>query len=283
MANINLMDRIPDTGLTLLSVVLSRFEDPVGLERPLWHDLSSHQGWPVRPEVLVANGALGLTYRGGISWGYTDRYFQLNWDAAGGLEGVYRNPYFVPYPDQPVLRQVDSWFRILPEIDVIPRMIDLEVSRSQPASKIADVTWEMSELIKSRDGFRPWIYSRKDLIDSWLASWSTEMLNDHFWELAQYLWDRLREHPGPPTLPARVRKDRVLFHQTADKKPAPAGAIQSKSIDWGRFEKGSAADLHQLFRDEYDAPGPVPSTWAGEITDWARTVDPPYTGPDPYD
>lgn len=283
MANKSLLDYVPGAGLTVLDVMLRNFEDPTGLARPLWHDISSHQGWPVHPEVLVANGALGITIRGGISWGYVDRYFELNWDAVGALDGVYRNPYFVIYPDQPVLRQVDHWFKILPEIDVLPRVIDLELHRNQSAAKIADSTWEASELIKARDGFRPWIYTRYPLVNSWLASWSTEMLNDHYWFLAQYLWDQMREHPGPATLPDRVRRKRVILHQSSGKKLAPAGSVQSKSIDWGRWENGTAADLHIFMREQYGGPGPEPTTWAGEITEWARTVDPPYTGPEPYD
>jgi hypothetical protein len=81
------------------------------------------------------------------------------------------------------------------------------------------------------------------------------MLNDHYYHLAQYLYDRVREHPGPPDLPTRVNKDRVLLHQTADKKAGYKGGVQSYSVDHNRWLPGGVVSLHDFIK----------SVWGGEV------------------
>ena len=256
----------------MLHKLVSVFEDPVGLDRPLWRDYSRYQG-VVNFDVAKLNGVLGMAARAGICYGYTDPFFQLNWDEAGRV-GMYRTSYLVPYPDQPVVKQVDNWYRIHPLIDIIPRVVDLELKREQPWSKIADVSWEISELVFSRDGIRPIFYSRYGLINTWLSSWTEEMLNDHFWWLAQYRWVRSLEHAGPPTLPNGVRRDRVLLHQTADKKPGFTDEVDSKSVDWDRWEIGNEAEMHQFIAAAFggDEPEPEPEVEKVRITADALNV-----------
>ena len=94
------------------------------------------------------------------------------------------------------------------------------------------------------------------LVNAWLQSWSNVMLNSHYWWLAQYLWSG-KEHPGPPTLPYRVEKGRVLLHQTSDKKKPFRGEVESKSVDWDRW---LIPDMHQWIVDKWgtgDPPGPT--------------------------
>jgi hypothetical protein len=238
--------------------------DPTGTDRPLWRDYSRYQVM-VNFDIAKANGVLGMAARAGISYGYIDPFFATNYKGAGNVE-MYRTSYHVLYPDQPVVKQADeSWYKAHPAIDIIPRVIDLELDRSQPWTKIADQTWAMSELVLSRDGVRPIIYSRYLLINQWLQSWTSEMLNDHYWWLAQYSWFGYREHAGPPTLPKLVRRDRVILHQTSDHKLAPPGEVQSRAVDWDRWEIGNEQEMH---------------TWISE--NWGGASPPPPPPPAPY-
>ncbi|MCK4820970.1 hypothetical protein KA005_34715, partial [bacterium] len=174
-----------------------------------------------------------------------DPWFHTNYAGAKDV-GMYRSSYHVLYPSEPVQRQADNWFRIHPEIDVMPRVIDLELGQNQLWTTIAKKTKEMSNIVLARDGIRPIIYSRYRLIDQWLSSWSKEELNDHWYWLAQYSWLGYKEHAGPPMLPKRVDRGRVLMQQTSDHKLAPAGEVASKAVDWNRFEIGNEAQMHQF-------------------------------------
>jgi hypothetical protein len=109
----------------------------------------------------------------------------------------------------------------------------------------------MSNTVFQRDGVRPIIYSRHLLINDWLSSWSDAELNIHYYWLAQYLFNRSLEHPGPPTLPYRVSRDRVILHQTADKKPPFGGEVESKSVDWDRWLIGGVVDMHDWIEDAW--------------------------------
>lgn len=207
-------------------------------------------------DVAKANGVLLIAIRAAIGWSYQDKWFPGNWDAA---KGIYRTSYHVIHPDLDVVKQVDNWYRVNPLIDIIPRTSDVEVNKiNLPPNQIADAVWKMSEIVKARDGVRPLIYSRYLLVNSWLASWTTEMLNDHYWWLAQYRWARHIEHAGPPTLPDRVRKDRVILHQTADKKPGFFGEAESAAVDYDRWELGSAVDMVAFIEEVWGGHAPPP-------------------------
>lgn len=239
-----------------LSAIAGVFEDPVGLERPLWRDYSRYQV-EVDFNVAINVGVKGMVARAGISYGYTDPWFQTNWDGAGRV-GMYRSGYHVLYPSMNVKEQAENWFRIMPEIDVIPRVIDLELGQNQLWSTIGNKTKEMSNRVLEHDGIRPIIYSRYRLIDQWLSGWDVDFLNDHWYWLAQYSWQGYREHAGPPTLPKRVDRGRVLMHQTSDHKLAPAGEVGSRAVDWNRFEIGNEAQMHQFISAAFGGTTPPP-------------------------
>jgi hypothetical protein len=230
-------------------------EDPTGLQRPLWRDISMFQR-NVNFDIMAANGVYACFARAGISWGYKDPMFHTYY---AGLQkaGIFRASYHVLYPDQPVRNQVDNWYEVHPETEIVPRAIDLELGRGVAPSQIADATWEMSEFVKSRDGVRPIIYSRAQLIDLWLADWEDWMLNDHWFWLAQYLFIP-NEHSGPPTLPARVREDRVILHQTSGKKPGFPGEVQSAAVDWDRWELGDYQAMVKFVHDNWGGEEPPP-------------------------
>jgi len=242
---------------------LPLYEDPTGTARPLWRDLSKHNGYSDLA-ISRANGVAGIAARSGISWGYADPLFSHNWIGAG-LNGLYRTSYHVLYAGQPVIPQADNWYTIHPWIETIPRIIDLEVrTDGLDPWDYAQSTAELSDLILSRDGVRPIIYSRYLLVNEWLSPyWDPDYLNDHYFILAQYLWDRTREHPGPPTFPNGLRRERVILHQTADKKAGYPGEVESSAADYDRWEIGNRAEMDQWIRE----------TWGG-------VIDPPEPPPD---
>lgn len=260
--NVNLLDNLPEVAFVPLAFATSTFEDPIGTARPLWRDYSRWNG-QVDFSIAAANGVKGYAARSGISWGYQDPWFPRNW-SEGAINGLYRTSYHVIYPSESSLRQADNWYKIHPEIEIIPRVIDLELDCDQSPSRIADATWELSSIVLSRDGVRPIIYSRYLLINDWLATWTTSMLNAHYWWLAQYPWLRTYEHPGPPTLPDRLSRDRVVLHQTCDKKPPFPGEVENLSADWDRWEIGNEQEMHM---------------WIGQ--EWAGTEPPPEPDPEP--
>jgi GH25 family lysozyme M1 (1,4-beta-N-acetylmuramidase) len=252
--NVNLLDHAPNVLINAMNWVLAPLENPKGLERPLWRDYSVYQG-QVDYDRAKANGVFGMAARAGISWGYQDQWYPRNWSEAGRV-GMYRTSYHVLYPDQDVIRQADNWYRVHEEIDVIPRVIDLELKREQTHGKIAEATMRMSDVVFSRDGVRPIIYSRRLLVNDWLRTWTTGMLNDHFWWLAQYLTDRVREHEGPPTLPERINRDRIILHQTADKKTQP-GEVAG-TVDFNRWCIGNVPDMYQFIDQNWGGGNIVP-------------------------
>lgn len=261
--------------MSILNVPLAKiagvFEDPTGTARPLFRDYSKYQQ-KVNFDIAKSIGVQGMAARCGISWGYTDPWFQRNWDESGRV-GIYRTSYHVLYPSESVIRQADNWFRIHPKIDILPRVIDLELGQNQLWATIARKTKEMSDIVLERDGVRPIIYSRYRIIDQWLSAWPVELLNDHWYWLAQYSWFGYREHAGPPTLPKRVARGRVLLHQTSDHKLAPPGEVASKSVDWDRWEIGNEAQMHQFISAAFGGdttppppPPPEPTSYSVRVT-----------------
>ena len=200
--------------------------------RPLYYDISQHQG-KVNMQIVKDTSDGMLIMRGGISWGYEDPKYRSYYKKAGNLK-INRMVYFVIYPDQPLERQINNWLSIAPNMHY-PMIYDLELKRGMSNSHIGNQTWQACEIIKSRTGHYPLIYSRKNLLDSWLANWSTEQLNSVYYHLAQYLNDRSIEDTREIILPNRVNRNRVLFHQTCDKKPGPPGMVESTAVDYGRW------------------------------------------------
>lgn len=246
---------MPEILHRIAAAALSPLEDPTGLDRPLWRDYARYQ-YPIDPAQAVLNGVQGAAFRAGISWGYEDPFFKTYWKQWEGYN-MYRTSYHVLYPDQPVIKQADKWYSIHPELDIIPRVIDLELQHGVAWDKIADVTWKMSEIVKSRDGHRPWIYSRWLLVRDWLRSWTTDMINEHYWWLAQYLYYGYVEHPGPPTRDPRMKESQVILHQTSDHKRSHNGEVGSGAVDWDRWELGTEDNMHELIRKNWgEGSGP---------------------------
>jgi len=241
----------------LASVVLN-WENPAGLDRPLFYDFS-HWQLVVNMAIAKAMGAFGMISRATNGTATPDDTFQANWLHAYE-QGMYRASYHVLRPSQPLVAQVDNWYKANPTIDTLPRWIDLELHENQAPEKIATMTWEVSEIVQSRDGALPGIYGRYLLINQWLSPfWTADMLNKHWWWLAQYTADRIREHAGPPTLPNKVLRERVFMHQTADKKPDPPGMCSgSATVDHDRLEVCGNDEVHTWIAQNFGGSAPPP-------------------------
>lgn len=233
--HVNILDHAPQGLINALARVLAPLEDPTGTARPRWASSSRYQLTQSFDEQAL-NGVFCNTFRCIVGNYYTDTHFHQNWGESDG-KLPHRAGYGVIKPSHTVASQWYRWKQEQPQIDVIPRVIDLELSDNQDPSTIAVKTWQLSELIADHDGVRPMIYSRRNLIRDWLVPyWSTEQIEAHWYYLAQYLWDRTREHPGPPDVVPGLPIGRVILQQTADKKPALEDETGSGTITWERWD-----------------------------------------------
>jgi len=190
-------------------------------QQPLWIDVSK---WQEQLHYTAISSKVGDDEVHGIfsraGWGenggYIDHMFERNWRESGNI-GVYRSSYFAYWAYYPIQRQIDLWYTANPTIDFIPRMLDLEMGNA-PAEFIAEETWKISEIIRSRDGFRPIIYSRVDLLEKWLTPfWTSEMMNAHKFMLAQYDFST-PENPSEYNgivVPDKVEPANILWKQTS--------------------------------------------------------------------
>lgn len=238
----------------LLQRILAPFEDPAGLYRPLWRDYSRYD-LNINLDVAWLNGVNGAAFRYAMGWGGTDDTFPRRWEQAGFIEGMYRTGYSVLYPSLDVEQQCDHWFALMPKIDTIPRVLDAELQDGQTDAKVGQSIWQACEIIKSYDGVYPIIYSRYMLLDRWLRYWSQEDVESKYYWGARYLWDRTREHPGPPygsMVYTTIPDERWILQQTADKKaPFPGETERSTIVDWDRWLHGDVDTMRQWISDTW--------------------------------
>jgi GH25 family lysozyme M1 (1,4-beta-N-acetylmuramidase) len=211
---------------------LSRYNtSPDGKVKVDFDVIATHQ-----PEVAF------IAMRAGISWGYQDPWFATYFQEAGRI-GRVRMVYHVLYPGESAVRQMDNLFRILGAVDYseVPIVLDLELDHGQSVARITACTVESANLIQSRTGRIPIIYSRAGWVNQYLRVGDLPPV--HWW-LAQYCWPRpyplyTPEYPCPPALPAGVND--WLVHQTAS-RGASIGAKANHYMDYNRWH-GDKADL----------------------------------------
>ena len=248
-------------------------EDLTGTARPLWRFYSKYDE-DVDVSVPVAMGDLqGVLPRCVMGWSGVDETFQGIYDQGGDL-GLYRSSVGVFYPSLPVERFCDHWFKHHPTLDRIPRVIDAELFDGQSDAVIGEKLWHSCEYIYQQDGVWPWIYSRYMLLDRWLKYWTTDMLSKPKYYLARYLFDRTREHPGPPVgnmVNVTIPPENIVLQQTADKKaPYPGETSRSTIVCWERWELGNVNDQNAWIDANYPADGipkppPVDDEWKRQV------------------
>ena len=230
-------------------------------DKPLGIDISQHQGkmnWDIVAAHHPKVEFVGI--RSGISWGYTDKWFSFNWAEAKRV-GIPRTAYHVIYPASSANRQVDKIIELLGgDNGELPITLDIELDHGQHFSKIAAKTYQCAVLLENKTGKKPIIYSRANWVDLHITGTGNvpNWLNDYDYWLAQYLREP-REHPGPPTLPKGVSRNRVIIHQTSE-RGAPIGS-QAKMQDYNRWQGDLASFYNYIGKTTpLDEPPPEPLT-----------------------
>lgn len=205
-------------------------------DKPFGVDVASGDGI-INWDVMKAN-PLQVNFTGirtGISWGYVDSKFPMNWAGAKRI-GLYRNAYHVLYPDQNAQTQMDNMFRQFPGNDYgeLPTTLDVELDRGCGKNQIADTMYKCLVIMQTRTGKVPMIYTRKAWIEEFLGT--TLWMNNYWWWLALYLPNKTPEHPGPIVPPKGVDISKVLIHQTAEMIPLVSLGTQSKAVDFDRWQ-----------------------------------------------
>jgi hypothetical protein len=156
-------------------------------------------------------------------------------------------------------------------------VIDAELQDGQTDAKVGEAIWDMMLLCLNYDGVWPLVYSRYLLLDKWLKYWDDDQLSVlQLWG-ARYLWDRTREHPGPPygkmpNIGSKIREDQWLLHQTADKKaPFPGETDRESIVCWERWELGGVSSMYRYISENWAEEVPVQQSWSIDIDAWART------------
>lgn len=248
---------IPDERLKLY--VEEPMPDPTD-NLPLIRDISKHQAIY---DMLVAkdNNVRLIFIRAAISYAYRDPFYVNNRSEAQKVN-LPNASYHVLYPGENVLKQADNWYAVQDTVEGIARVSDFELDHLVPNEQKAEALWAMSDIVLARDGFRPIIYSRSQLINDWLSSWTQKMIDAHFYYLAQY-WSDGEEHGYAdgselPRLPTRVSRDRVIIHQTSDVLPGFPGEAQSFAVDTNRWQQGDEAQMDQFILDTWGGTTPIP-------------------------
>lgn len=210
--------------------------------------------------------------RAGVSWGYEDPQFGFYF-AELEKHKLPRLAYHVIYFTQSSLAQMDHLFRILEKAKVNHVhdriVLDLEVAGGQPRDRITTVALEAMDIIRSRTGRDPVLYSRASWVDAYMTM-NTRLANADWW-LAQYNSVPVgqlfaSERKSPPLLPMGVK--RWLIHQTGDKLPGQPYGVVSTYLDYDRWN-GSRAEMLTYFGQ----------TESGEETQPPIVVDPVINEP----
>lgn len=231
---------------------------------PFWRDYSANQDIADTPatvnvQVAKANGVVGVFARSSNSWTYKDPTFEGIYAQAGALN-LYRSSYHTFSPGANIDNQLKIWYEQHPEIDVIPRVMSVEVNWNKlEPYRIAQEVWKCAEAIMKRDGVYPIIYTRKQLADLWLTPfWSKEQLNSLYWWLAQYDLYRGKEEDNPVIPPIGLNTERILWKQTADQIAGFPGEAESSHVDRDRWV--SEVEMHKFISETWGGVAPPPTT-----------------------
>ncbi len=213
-------------------------------DHPLGVDVSRFQGL-INFDTLAARrpAVEFIAMRATISWGYVDGWFARNFQEAK-RKGLPRFAYHVIYPAEDPTRQVDHFLRTVeqagagePEKGYV---LDLELDHGCNAVRILDNLYNHVELIRKRKSAPVVVYSRTSWVQQYLAPAPTfkAWQNEVDWWMALYLRDERFEHPGPLALPAGMKPERVIIHQTSGGYYSTGFGVESKEIDTDRWILG---------------------------------------------
>jgi len=243
------------------------------MSKPFGVDLSKWDNpvnWPAFWAHNWADPVEFIAHRATISWGYKDPWFASNFIAMRAEVPVLA--YHVLYPGESIERQVDNFLSAVNTAsgsnwDGVHPVLDVELDHGKSKAVITAAILSFQDKVAAATGKRPVIYSRANWIDQYTSTGAWRAAEQ--WWLANYLFDRDREHPGPPALPAGVTT--WLIHQTSDRYAIPAGITARPYLDSDRWNPDGVGVLDFFY------PSAGLQTWADAITAWARGGS--YTGP----
>lgn len=204
---------------------------------PFGIDVSYYQGiinWDViaahEPKVEFAG------IRAAISWGYKDTHFDRNWSEARRV-GIPRTAYHVIYPEEDPVRQMAHFLDCLgDDLGELPLSLDVELSHDATPAEYKTNLLKALKYLQEQTQRRPIIYSRASFINYFVTGVGNTppaWYSNYDWWLAQYLSSG-EEHPGPPTMPLGVPRERCIIHQTSG-SGEPFG-VQSGALDYNRWQ-----------------------------------------------
>ena len=195
-----------------------------------------------------------VAVRAGISWGYTDPWFNWSWQHITKP----RLAYHVIYPGEDAKRQTDHFLYIVRPYEEDRLVLDMELDHGYSKARITDTLLTCMELLREETGRYPIIYSR--------ASWINQFVDVSLlpsvtlWWLANYRYplpypQYTPEMIPPPALPNGV--DSWFMHQTAEKGNGSSVGVVSHYVDTNRFN-GTQAELLAYFGLGEETPEPEP-------------------------
>ena len=213
-------------------------------------DISSYQGLP---NYSVLNSQVDFAaIRAGISWGFVDPRFKINWQNVA----VPKIAYHVVYPGENANRQMEHFLSIEPLKPTDRLALDLELAHGYSKRHITDTVLQCLYYLRENTGRYPVIYSRANWVDEYL--YVDQLPTDLDWWLATYL-KRLPspfftpERSSPPLMPKGVT--RWLIHQTGERSKGSKVGVQSYYVDSDRWN-GTLETMNEWFSREEELPIP---------------------------
>ena len=226
-------------------------------EFPLGVDISAYQyssDGKQKPNFDTINATCDfVAVRAGISWGYTDKWFEYSWEHIS----VPRLAYHVIYPGESGERQADHFLNIVKPGKHDRLVLDLELDHGYSKARITDTLLECLALILENTGRYPVIYSRAYWVNDHLDVSRLPQLD---WWLANYLRSNpdpyfTPEMTPPPMLPNGVKN--WLIHQTSKEQDGSKVGVVSHYVDTNRWN-GTHDELLAYFGLGEETPEPEP-------------------------
>jgi len=220
------------------------------VDRPLWIDISEHQGLFDFSKMDTDNRVSGVVSRAGVGH-RVDPEFVRNYSQSKKAD-KYRTSYWAIDPKQIIQPQLDKWVDIHPILDRIPRMLDAELNGSSPLDTGMDIK-ASSDYLADYDNVRPWLYfGRYFAMDNVIPFVSHDWLNEHYIVLAQYDMGDGKEYESV-IIPDGIDPERVIFKQTSDKMKLYSGG---PVIDRDRFLLGGLPEMYAFMNSQLDGTAP---------------------------
>lgn len=195
-----------------------------------------------------------VAVRAGISWGYTDKWFEYSWSHV--LRP--RLAYHVVYPGESATAQMKHFLNIVHPTQNDRLVLDMELDHGYSKARITKTLVDCMNIIQTETGRYPVIYSRAYWVNDHLDVNALPEKTD--WWLANYLRSNpdpyfTPEMTPPPMLPNGVKN--WLIHQTSKEQDGSKVGVVSHYVDTNRWN-GTHDELLAYF-GYADQPEPEPT------------------------